>query len=237
MVERAARAGEGEGMVRIGVFVEDVPGAVSMLTAHLESPDGTEVVTVNGATSLILPGTDAETRRTRLDTAVGMELADGRRLALANVELPRGAPGTTREVLPGVDHPARLLRVARGYRARWFADARPVSVRGGTPPPEYWAQRHRRATEGMAARGLYRRRADGTWGVTLLGAVVLSWGMLFPFRQVRELRWRLREREILRALRMPVEGDAPFPRPRVTYSSDLQGAAALALAVLLVLLR
>lgn len=236
MLERAARLLEAEGMVRIGLFREDVPGEITLLTAHLESPDGAELVTVNGGTTLILPGTEAEERRSWFDMAVTTEFADGRKLSVANVDLPRGAPGSTREILPGVDHPARLLRIARAYRARWFADARSVPLRGNTPPLEYWAERHRRAMQMMEARGLYRRRPDGAWGLTPRGAVVMPWSLLFPFRQIRALRLHLRERRVLRELGMPAEGDAPFPRPRRRHSSDLQGAAALVLAVLYVLL-
>jgi hypothetical protein len=64
----------------------------------------------------------------------------------------------------------------------------------------------------------------------------MPWSALFPFRHLRELRVRLRERRVLRALGMEAAGDAAYPRPRVTHSSDLQGATALALALLILLL-
>lgn len=236
MVERGARALEAEGLVRIGVLREDMAAEVTTLTAHLESPDGTEVVTVYGATSMILPGTEAAERRTHLDTGVGMHFADGRKLGLANTIQPVGAGAGILVSLPSVDDPARLLRIARAYRARWFADAQLVPPRGDTPLLEYWAGRHRRAMEAMAARGLYRRRPDGTWGLTVLGVLVMPWSVMFPFRQVRELRVRLRERRILRALGMEAQGEAAYPRPRPRHGSDLQGAAAVALAILFLLM-
>ncbi len=238
LIERHAAAVEAEGLVRIGLYRGDVPApAMPTLMAVLESPDGTELVTVMGVLNHILPGTESEVRYTHLSTMVSMVHADGRRLGFTNTELlPPPAPGTVLESLPGVDDPARLLRIARAYEARWYATARRVPVRGGASVPEYSDERSRANVRAMTERGLYRRGADGKWYPTLRGALVMGWGLLFPFRQIGALRRRMRERRILRELGMEDTAGAAFPRPPARHPFDVHCVAAVAIALLLVLL-
>lgn len=237
LVEDAAAVVEREGLVRLGLYREDIADTTQTLTALLETPDGTEAVTVFGATTLILPGTEAETRNTLQSTNVYMAFADGRRLAVTNLDqFPTPARDSVIEQFTHVDDPARLLRIARAYRARRFAGAQPAPVRGGRPPVEFWAERTRAGLEARAARGLYRRGADGAWYVTARGALVMGWALLLPFRQIGALRRRLRERRILRELGMEDAASARPARPRLQHPFDLQLTTAIAMAVLLILL-
>ncbi|HST59435.1 MAG TPA: hypothetical protein VLK84_12110 [Longimicrobium sp.] len=238
LMEQHAAAVEREGLVRIGLYRGDMPSpAMPTLVVVLESPDGTELVTVMGVLNHILPGTESEVRYTHLSTTVSMVYADGRRLAFTNTELTTpSAPGTVLESFTSVDDPARLLRVARAYAARRYGTAPRVPVRGEASVPEYSAERHRASVRAMTDRGLYRRRADGNWYPTLRGALVMGWGLLFPFRQIGGLRRRMRERRILRELGMEAAAAAPFPRPHTRHPFDVQCVAAVAIALLLILL-
>lgn len=238
MVEQHAAAVEREGLVRIGMYRGDMPSpAMPALLAALESPDGTELVTVMGVMNLILPGTESEVRYTHLSATVSLVFADGRRLAFTNTELttPSG-PGTVLESLTSVDDPARLLRIARAYAARRYATARRVPVRGGASVQEHSAERHHANLRAMTDLGLYRLHADGRRSVTLRGALVLGWGLLFPFRQIGALRRRMRERRLLRELGMEDAAGAPFPRPHTRHPFDVQCVAAVAMALLLIVL-
>jgi hypothetical protein len=237
IVDEAAAGLEAEGLARTGTYREDLANGVVTLTAMFESPDGAEMVTVNGSTHLVSGGTESERRYNQVNTIVTTVFADGRRLAVGNTALMPPPPrGTTAERLASVDDSVRLVRIARAYRARWFAGARPVPVRGDAPPLEFWAQRHRSLQEHQVAGKLYRRGGDGAVYVTPLGALVLSWGMLLPFRHISELRRRLRERRVLRELGMETAHRAPDSRPRLMNPFDLHNAAAILLAVVLLLL-
>lgn len=236
MLDDAAAGLEAEGLTRIAVFREDLASGPVMLSAAYESPDQTEVVSVTGATNLVQPGTEAERRFVQVHAVAGMAFDDGRRLAIANTALaPAAGQETTWEILPGVDDPAHLLRIARAYRARRFAGVRPAPVRGGVPPLEYMTDRQRRQLEWQAASPHYRRGSDGALYPTLRGALVIGWSLLFPFRQIGDLRRRMRERRILRELGMDA-GPAPVPRPGTRNPFDLHLAAAWVFALLLILL-
>jgi hypothetical protein len=238
LVEQHVAAVEREGLVRIGLFRGDIssPGMPTLM-AVLESPDGTELVTVVGVLNHILPGTESEVRFAHLGTTVSMVHADGRRLAVTNTELvPPPTPGTVLEFFTSVDDPARLLRIARAYEARWYGTAERVPVRGGVSVPEFSDERHRVNQRALADRGLHRERADGRWSITLRGALVMGWGLLFPFRQIGDLRRQRRERRVLRELGMQDAAAASFPRPRTRHPFDVQCVAAVAIAILLVLL-
>ena len=238
LVEENAQAVEREGLERIGFYRGDItPPAMPSLVAALESPDGTELVTVLGVLNHILPGTEAEVRYMHLSTTVSMVYADGRRLAVTNTELvPPPAPGIVMEFFTRVDDPGRLVRIARAYEARWHASARRVPVRGGASVPEFSAERNRVNQQSLADRGLYRLRADGRSYPTLRGALVMGWGLLFPFRQIGALRRRMRERRILRELGMEDAAGAPFRRPHMRHPFDLHCIAAVAIALLLAVL-
>lgn len=235
MVDAAAAGLEAEGLRRIAVFREDLASGPVMLSAAYESPDQTEVVSVTGATNLVQPGTEAERRFVQVHAIAGLAFENGRRLAIANTALVPTGQETTWEILPSVDDPAQLLRIARAYRARRFAGVRPVPVRDGVPPLEYMTDRQRRQLEWQAASPHYRRGPDGALYPTLWGALVMGWGLLFPFRQIGDLRRRMRERRILRELGMDA-GTAAVPRPRPQNAFDLHLAAAWVFAILLVLL-
>jgi hypothetical protein len=238
LVEQHAAAVEREGLVRIGVFRGDMPApAMPTLVAVLESPDGTELVTVMGVLNHVLPGTESEVRYTHLATSVSMVFGDGRRLAFTNTELTTPAgPGTALEAFTSVDDPARLLRIARAYAARAYGTAPRVPVRGGVPVPEHSAERHRANVRAMTERGFYRRHADGEWYMTLRGARVLGWGLIFPFRQIGALRRRMRERRILHELGMEDAAGPAFPRPHTRHPFDVHCMGAVAIALLLLLL-
>jgi hypothetical protein len=237
MVEHAAAAVEREGVTRIGLYREDTSEKMTTLTAMLESADGKEAVGVMGATHLIQPGTEAEVRHTQLNTTVSMAFTDGRRLAVTNTPwAPLRAPGSIVENFPSVDDPARLLRIARAYQARRYPEALLAPVRGGAPLLEFWAERHAANMRAQGERGLYRRQANGDWYPTLRGAVVMGWGLLFPFRQMGNLRRRMRERRILRELGMEDAAGASFPRPRTPHPFDVQLVAAVVIGLLLIVL-
>lgn len=236
MLDAAGAGLAAEGLTRIASFTEQLPGHTVLLTLVYESPDQTEAVSVTGATSLVMPGTESERRLTQVESVAAMAFEDGRRLAITNASAPTAAgPETTMEFLPGVADPAHLLRIARAYRARRFTGVRLAPVRGGVPPLEYLTGRQRLHVERQAASPFYRRGADGALYPTLRGVLVLGWGLLFPFRQVGILRGRARERRLLRELGMDA-GTAPVPRPRTRNPFDLHLAAAWVFAILLILL-
>ncbi|HEX6370568.1 MAG TPA: DUF4253 domain-containing protein [Longimicrobium sp.] len=234
-VERQARALEAAGLVRVAAFCSRQGEQMTALQVLLESPDGHEGALVSVDETVVCQGTPAEARIVGGDCTVAVRFADGRRLMVTSAPYdptPR-VPGVVREVLPTLRDPVQLLTFARAYRARFRADARTVPLRDGVPPLEYLYAAARRNWQAQVRAGRMRAVPEGGYGLTLWGALFLTLAQAPPFRQIAGARVRLRERRLLRVL-----GMAPPPASRERWwfrGSDVQGVAALAVALVLLL--
>lgn len=232
-VERAAAALERAGLTRLGTW-QLLMMKNRSLTVVLESADGRERAVVFGSTVAVPSARRETTYSTALHALVRAVFADGRRLEVSDA-LPSGqvsAPNATVFHLPGFQgDPAGLLAAFRALRARRFADATPVRADRGMTVPESFADETPRFWARNVAAGLYRRTGDGGYALTLRGALVNAWGVLFPFREIAAW-WTARAE---RRLRAELGLGEPPTRTGPWSWSARNGVAVAALAAVLLL--
>ena len=234
-LEKPVRELAAAGLQTVGIFCSPEAADTSEAVVVAESEDGHELLSASVMQVVTGGGTETEARRTATTVVCAMRFADGSRLVVNNVDegLAAVPPDTRTERLPGVNDPVRLLAFARAYRARFFPGKHPVPVRGGESLWEFMRSRYQRHWKAQVNAGHMRVLPDGSYGYTLRGALVLSLLFAPPFRQIAGLRLRLRERKLMREMGMPLPPASPGPW--WFGRLDLQGAAAIAIALLMLL--
>lgn len=126
-------------------------------------------------------------------------------------------PGETKTYLPKVQDPHLLYRIHRHVIAKFAGiepgDAPEVYPEGGALP--YLTDVMEKGYEEQAALGLFyrERRASGDlFRPTWYGAFYMTWGLLFPFAQLRRMQLDRRADEVMRSYRQSEAADIGLPK-------------------------
>lgn len=224
-----ALAGEGFRVVA-DLFLTGQVKRVSTRAVLLETAATAEVALAVAAFSAARPA-----RLVACYVELPTKFRDGRSVSVNNN--PRAGaftPARSRIVVrfPDVRDPARLYRIKRAYLARRYGGVKRVPFEHQGDPARFLSEAMVRELEEQVETGMWwRDDVAQVFRPTFVGAWVMSWRLLPPFRAIRTARLRRRAAALLKELGMDGRDPHPIAQPATRYSIAWILAVAVAVFV------
>ncbi|HET7296978.1 MAG TPA: DUF4253 domain-containing protein [Gemmatimonadales bacterium] len=197
------------------------------LAGHVKHVSTRAVLLENGATDEVALAVAAfsAARPARLAACyveLPTKLGDGRSVTVNNN--PRAGAFTSARSrivvrFPDVRDPGRLCRIKRAYLERYYRGVERVPFEHQGDPARLLSDAMVRELEEQVEAGMWwRDDVAQVFRPTFVGAWVMSWKLLPPFRAIRTARLRRRAAAVLRELGMDGGDSSPIAQPRTRYS-------------------